>query len=378
MSAELDDGECSAMDLAVRLAVRGHGRVEPNPMVGCVVLARDQTLAGWGLHRRIGGDHAEVEALRRAGEAARGGTLVVTLEPCAHHGRTPPCVDAIERAGIARVVYATADPNAVAAGGAARLRERGIAVVRVDHAGADALNAPFVKRVTTGLPWVCAKWAQTIDGAIAASSGASRWISSERLRRMVHRERGRVDAILTGIGTVKADDPMLTPRHGTVRRMPMRVVVDPEGALDSRSALVRSASAEAPVIDAVLAGARVAKQTGDEGGRRTHDRPGVVVMPYDGSLRSLLAALAASQGASRVMVEAGGGLLGQLEREALVDEWWVVMAPMLAGDARAPRAIRGFEPSDPSAMMRRSLVGLWRRGDEVVLLYRRASAATVE
>lgn len=351
---------------AVRLAARGHGRVEPNPMVGCVVLDARGQPAGWGFHRRIGGDHAEVEALRRAGDRARGGTVIVTLEPCAHQGRTPPCTDAIERAGVVRVIYASADPNPTAAGGADRLRTRGIEALLQPHPAATQLNAPFIHRVTAGLPWVSAKWAQTIDGAIAARSGASRWISSERMRRAVHRQRGRVDAVMTGIGTVLADDPLLTQRSGSRRRVPMRIVVDPEIALPPDSAIVRSASAEAPVIVAAphdsisIAADRVA----------VLNRCGVQVIGHDGSLRHLLASLSARHGVARLLVECGGGLLGALERDGLVNEWWVVVAPRIAGDPMAPRAMRGFEPADPEAMIRRSLVGSWRRGDELLLLYR--------
>jgi len=355
-----------AMSTAVRLAARGHGHVEPNPMVGCVVLDGAGAIAGWGFHRRIGGDHAEVEALRRAGDRARGGTLVVTLEPCSHHGRTPPCTDAIERAGVSRVVFATADPHPDAAGGAARLRERGIAAERRCHSAAEQLNSPFIHRVTTGLPWVSAKWAQTIDGAVAARSGASRWISSDRLRRMVHRERARVDAVITGIGTAIADDPQLTPRGVTLRRVPLRVVVDPELDLSPDSALVRSASPHSPLL---IAAPRDAL-TGAASRVAALERDGVRCFGHDGSLRSMLSHLSREHGVARVLVESGGGLLGALAREGLVNECWVIVAPLIAGDAQAPRPVRGFEPADPQAMMRRTLIQAWRRGDEMVLLYR--------
>lgn len=362
----LDDPLDRAAAMAVRLAVRGHGRVEPNPMVGCTVLDRSGALVGWGFHRRVGGDHAEVEALRRAGERARGGTLLVTLEPCGHHGRTPPCTDAILRAGVSRVIFSTVDPNPVAAGGAAHLRAHGVAAELRRSVLADHLNAPFIHRVTTGLPWLSAKWAQTIDGAIAARSGVSRWISSERLRRRVHRERARVDAVITGIGTVHADDPMLTPRDVAIRRMPLRVVVDPELTISPQSNLVSTASLAAPVVVAAPHDAltRLASRV------RPLEREGLHVLGHDGSLRSMLTELARRHSVSRALVECGGGLLGALAREGLVNECWVIIAPMLAADPQALRAMRGFQPADPEAMMRRALVGSWRCGDEMLLLYR--------
>jgi len=220
------------LDRAVRLASRGHGGAEPNPMVGCVIVDPEGRVVGEGFHARCGGPHAEIEALRAAGGRARGATAVVTLEPCAHRGRTGPCADALIEAGVARVLYAVPDPNPIARGGAARLREAGIAAERVRHAGADELARPFVKRMTTGLPWVSAKWAQSLDGAIALASGESKWISGGRSRAMVHRERGRVDAILTGIGTV------LDRRHRRQElahhhRQRLRVLVfDPDAADD--------------------------------------------------------------------------------------------------------------------------------------------------
>ncbi|MBX3354782.1 MAG: bifunctional diaminohydroxyphosphoribosylaminopyrimidine deaminase/5-amino-6-(5-phosphoribosylamino)uracil reductase RibD [Phycisphaeraceae bacterium] len=361
------EAECidQAISTAVRLAVRGHGHVEPNPMVGCVILASDGREVGRGHHRRLGEAHAEVEALRHAASNARGATMVVTLEPCRHHGRTPPCTDAIIRAGVARVIYATADPNPIAGGGAAALREAGIVAMQRAHPSASALNAPFVHRVTTGLPWVSAKWAQTIDGAIAAHGGASRWISSERLRRMVHRERGRVDAVLTGIGTVLADDPQLTPRGVTKRRTPMRVVFDPELTIPLEAALVASAD-RVPLLIAAHPEAITRRH---DHAARLRER-GVVLIEVEGPLHALLLILARDHGVSRLLVESGGGLLGALERENIINERWVVISPRLAGDPRAPRAIRGFEPATPDDMRRHTLAGAWQRGDEMVLLYR--------
>ncbi len=357
------------MALAVRLAVRGHGRVEPNPMVGCVVLDRHGETAGWGWHRRLGGDHAEVEALRRAGERARGGTVVVTLEPCNHHGRTPPCTEAIVRSGAARVVFAARDPHPAASGGAEALRAAGVETQVRPGRAAELLNAPFLRRVIDGRPWIAAKWAQSIDGAIACRNGESRWISSERLRRAVHRERGRVDAVMTGIGTVMADDPALTARGVTTRRRAIRVVVDPGLAMRPDSALARGASDGPPVL--VAANPSVIAGRADRCAALRSRGVRILELPEVGApLTALVRALASDHGVSRLMVESGGGLLGALWREELVDECWVVVTPRIAGDAMARRPVRGFEPLAVSAMPVRRLVGSWRRGDEMVLLYR--------
>jgi diaminohydroxyphosphoribosylaminopyrimidine deaminase / 5-amino-6-(5-phosphoribosylamino)uracil reductase len=201
------------MARALELAVLGQGHVEPNPMVGCVIVAGEQ-IVGEGWHRRYGGPHAEREALAQAGAAAAGATMYVTLEPCCHHGKTPPCTDAILQAGIRRVVVAHRDPfPQVDGGGIGLLQAAGLDVeVGADGGESRWLNAPYLKLVSDGRPWVIAKWAMTLDGKLAARSGDSRWISGESSRRRVHQLRGRVDAIMVGAGTVRADDPSLTAR----------------------------------------------------------------------------------------------------------------------------------------------------------------------
>src|SRR5262245_30652842 len=198
---------------ALALAEKGRGYVEPNPMVGAVVLDSAGQFAGEGWHQKFGGPHAEVFALAAAGERARGGTLVVTLEPCCHHGKTPPCTDAVLKAGITRVVAAMSDPfPKVAGGGLAILRNAGVEVhVGLCEPQALALNAPYLKLLRTGRPWVHAKWAMSLDGKLATHTGASMWISGEESRRRVHELRGRMDAIIVGRRTV-ADDPLLTAR----------------------------------------------------------------------------------------------------------------------------------------------------------------------
>ena len=243
MTVDRDDRDAELLRLAVRLALRGHGLVEPNPMVGCVVLDASGRIAGLGHHRRVGGPHAEIEALAAAGERARGGSLLVTLEPCNHQGRTGPCTEAILDSGIARMVYGEPDPNPVAGGGARRLADAGLEVVkRDDLEEVRRLNRPFMHRIRTGRPWVVAKWAQTLDGKITGGAGDGRWISSGLSRRLVHRERGCCDAILTGIGTVLVDDPLLNVRDVPSRRTPLRVVVDARLQIPLSSKLVATRS----------------------------------------------------------------------------------------------------------------------------------------
>src|SRR5262245_2742469 len=241
---------------ALVLAERGRGVVEPNPLVGAVVV-REDTLIGEGWHQRYGGPHAEIHALQAAGEAARGATLYVTLEPCCHHGKTPPCTDAILRAGIARVVAAMRDPFPQVSGrGAELLRAVGVAVeMGLCEEAARRLNAPYLTLLTQQRPYVHLKWAMTLDGKIATRTGDSKWISSEASRRRVHELRGRVDGILVGSGTVLADDPLLTARPpGT--RIATRIVLDSQGRTPPTCRLAATAR-EVPTL-VVTAGAEAA------------------------------------------------------------------------------------------------------------------------
>ncbi len=214
------------MARALQLAALAEGSTSPNPLVGAVVLDADGQLVGEGFHARAGGPHAEVGALAQAGERARGGTLIVTLEPCCHHGRTPPCSEAVLAAGIARVVLAMADPNPlVAGGGITRLRSAGLEVIEgVMEAEARRLNHAFLHRVATGRPLGILKWAMSLDGRTALPNGASQWISGPQARGWVHRLRARCDAVIVGGGTLRADDPLLTSR-GQRTPEPLRVVL---------------------------------------------------------------------------------------------------------------------------------------------------------
>jgi len=217
------------LERALELAERGRGTTHPNPVVGAVVV-RDGEVVGEGWHERKGGPHAEVVALEAAGDAARGSTMYVTLEPCAHHGRTPPCVDALVAAGVSRVCYAVADPNPEAAGGAARLAESGVTVEAgvLSDAVAGGPLREWLHKQRTGLPHVTWKFATSVDGRSAAADGSSQWITSAAARADVHRRRGACDAIIVGTGTVFIDDPKLTarlPDGSLAGRQPLRVVV---------------------------------------------------------------------------------------------------------------------------------------------------------
>lgn len=332
------------LDLAARAALRGAGRVEPNPLVGCVIASERGSVLGIGHHRVFGGPHAEVDALasaRRQGHDVRGATAFVTLEPCAHHGKQPPCTAALLAAGIARVVYARPDPNPVAAGGAAFLRSHGVDVALcTTSALALGVSDPFVKRTTTPLPWVIAKWAQTIDGRVATRTGESKWISGALARRRVHALRGRVDAILTGIGTVIADDPMLTARLPTrPRKIATRVVADTGLDLPLESRLATTAR-EFPTL--VACERSMASTTYSAKKRAACDQLGVRLMGVADigiggglDLRELLVKLRAEHAVQTVLVEAGPGLLGSLFEDDLIDEAVVYIAPMMLGDERA-------------------------------------------
>ena len=325
------------MRRALELAERGRGGVEPNPLVGAVVV-RGGEAVGEGWHQRYGQAHAEVNALAAAGGDARGATLYVTLEPCCHHGKTPPCTDAILRAGVTRVVAAMSDPFPEVAGkGADQLRKAGVAVeFGVGEAAARRLNAPYLTLLATGLPYVHAKWAMTLDGKIATRTGDSQWISKEASRRRAHALRGRMDAVVVGIGTALADDPQLTARPPGPRTA-VRIILDSKCRLPPGSVLARTAH-EVPTLVAATAEARAERaaalrQLGCE-----------VLTPPPAGGRTDVKALLAELGRRRmtnVLVEGGAGALGAVLDAGLIDEVHVFVAPVLAGGAEARTAIGG-------------------------------------
>ncbi len=335
-------------------------------MVGCVVLDAAGGFLGAGFHRRCGGPHAEVEALQHAGPRAKGGTLYVTLEPCHHVGRTPPCTAAILAHGIARVVIGCRDPHEASGDGMEALRQAGVDVDVVDHRASTLLTAPFRYRVQTGLPWLEAKWAQTVDGAIATRSGDSQWISSPASRALVHRQRGRVDAIMTGIGTVLADDPQLTARHVRLRRVARRIVIDPNLELPLDSNLIATLS-EAPL-------SVVASPTADAGRRNALESRGVEVLTGETNaetvqLRPALQTLASRHDLTDVLVECGPGLMRYLIKEDLVRALAVFTSPLLMGDQEAIPPLRGLSPLRVIQATRLELAAVHRRDDDVLLRY---------
>ena len=316
------------MRRAIDLASRGAGHVEPNPQVGAVVVAPDGAIVGEGWHAVYGGPHAEVAALAAAGPAARGATLHVTLEPCCHHGKTPPCTAAIIAAGIARVVVAAGDPfPAVAGRGIAALRAAGI-VVETGALEAEAcrLIAPFRKLVETGTPWVIAKWAMSLDGRLAAAPGADRWISSPESRALVHALRGRIDAIAVGIGTVLADDPLLTARPPGPRQ-PLRIVLDSTARLPLTTALVRTAR-EVPVLVAAGPSADAAR-VGALRAAGCEVWQGAAGAPID-RLRELLGELGRRR-ITNLVVEGGPAVLRTLFAAGAADEIQAFVAPRVIG-----------------------------------------------
>lgn len=329
------------MRRALQLAARGLTSTDPNPRVGCV-LVRGGQIVGEGWHERAGGPHAEVQALLQAGSAADGATAYVTLEPCAHTGRTPPCVQALISAGVQRVVYAVADPYPLVNGaGAAALRAAGIEVRgEVLAAESRALNPGFFKRMQSGLPWVRLKLAASLDGRTALADGRSRWITSEGARADVQQFRARSSVILTGSGTVLADDPALNVRLPQTIRQPLRVLLD--GSLQvSPEARIFEPPDEALVFTAIGEGPR----------RAALERRGVrvetVAAAADGrlSLGTILRRLGELQ-ANEVWVEAGAQLAGAWLRAQLVDELVLYLAPTLLGPAARPL----LQMSEPEAL----------------------------
>ena len=349
ISSPLDQ---AMMRRALSLAERGLFTTTPNPRVGCVI-ARDGRIIGEGWHENAGGPHAEVRAL--AGIDAAGASVYVTLEPCAHHGRTPPCVDALIEAKVARVVAALRDPSTDAGGGGERL---GAAGIRFEHGlleeEARELNIGFISRVTRGRPWVRMKIAATLDGRTALEDGRSQWITGDEARRDGHRWRARACAVLTGIGTVRADDPRLTVREVDTPRQPLRVVVD--------SRLEMSPTAR--VLPALVFSGKPGTLAGAE----------VVSLPNAAGKVDLprMLEVLAGRGVNELHVEAGLRLNGSLVREGCVDEFLLYLNPSFLGDA-AQGMLDLAAPAALDARLRLRIVSLDRLGDDLRLLARPAA-----
>jgi diaminohydroxyphosphoribosylaminopyrimidine deaminase/5-amino-6-(5-phosphoribosylamino)uracil reductase len=314
------------MAQALRLAERGLYTTSPNPRVGCVLL-KGNKVVGEGWHERAGEPHAEVHALRAAGDSAQGATAYVTLEPCSHQGRTPPCADALIAAGVKRVVAAMQDPNPLVAGqGIAKLRAAGVVVeCGLMDTAARELNIGFISRMTRGTPWVRSKIAASLDGRTALANGTSKWITGAEARRDVQHWRARSCAVLTGIGTVLADDPRLNVREIETGRQPLRVVLDSElrisasaGILRNGKTLLYTACSERAKLEVIRAsGAEVLTLAGADG-----------KVDLSAVMRDL-----AQRGINEVLVESGRTLNGALLKEGLIDELVLYLAPQLLGDA---------------------------------------------
>lgn len=365
--------DCAHLARAIELAEQGRGRVSPNPLVGAVIVNADGNVLGEGYHSEYGGRHAEVEAIAATGGAdLAGATLYVSLEPCCHHGRTPPCTDAILAAGLRRVVVASDDPSAHAAGrGAGILRDEGVTLVMADTGSelaqrARLLNQPFRKHARTGRPWVLFKSAMTLDGKVATPSGDSKWISGDASRRLAHTWRAECDAVAVGIGTALTDDPQLTARLPSVHRQPRRVVFDSTARLPLDSSLARQAT-ELPVTVVVSRAAPRIAVAGLEAA-------GIEVLVATGEneparVRSALDQLGSARVTS-VLLEGGPRLAGAFLDAGEVDELRLFLAPLVLGARGARDPLEG-QGVDAIADAHRALALDVRRIDEDVLIIAR-------
>ena len=322
------------MASALKLAERGLYTTSPNPRVGCVLVKEDKLL-GEGWHEKAGEAHAEINALRAAGASARGATAYVTLEPCSHHGRTPPCAEALIAAGVARVVIAMQDPNPQVAGqGMARLREAGLVVDNgLMEAAARALNPGFISRMTRGTPWMRSKIAMSLDGRTALNNGDSQWITGAPARRDGHHWRARSCAVLTGIGTVLADDAQLTVREVETPRQPLRVVLDSTLRMPTQARILQGGNTLIYTVAQDVRKISVLKEAGAD----------IVVLPAEHGQVNLQACIKdlAERGCNEILIEAGRSLNGAFMQAGLVDELVMYLAPQLLGDAARGMAALG-------------------------------------
>lgn len=352
------------MRRALLIARRGQGLVEPNPMVGCVIVKRGRVIAE-GYHRVFGGPHAEVNALKQAGKAARGTMVYVTLEPCCHHGKTPPCTEALIAAGVRRVVAAMKDPNPLVSGkGLRKLKAAGIYTgVGLLSDDAAQLAAPFVTYHVHRRPYFILKWAQSLDGKIATRSGDSQWITSLASRREAHRLRARVDAIIVGIETVLADDPDLTARHARPLRTATRIVLDSRLRTPVTARIVRTARATPTLIVTSPAGAKKRLQ------RRRLEDAGceiVTIRTVRGGIDlDALARALHQRRMTNVMIEGGGRVLGSFFDAALADEAMVFVSPRIIGGKSAPGPLGGEGPEMMRNLASSEVVSVRRTGPDL-------------
>ncbi len=352
---------------AIDLAEQARGHTSPNPLVGAVIVRGGETIAE-GFHERAGEAHAEVAAIRAAGGAdLTGATMYVSLEPCAHHGRTPPCTDAIREAGIRRVVVAAEDPSEHASGrGLGILRDDGVEVVIAGGELAERAqlqNQPFRKHARTGRPWILFKSAMTLDGKVATRSGDSRWISGESSRSLAHRWRAQCDAVAVGIGTALADDPRLTARLPDVARQPRRVVFDSLARLPLSSQLVRGAR-EIPLSVVVSRAAPRAATDALE----THGAQVIVATGENepGRIRSALAQLGA-EGVTAILLEGGPRLAGAFLDAGEIDEMRLFLAPLVLGGRTARDPLEGEGVDQIADAVRGLTLGCERIGEDLLI-----------
>lgn len=356
------------MRCAIDLSLRGEGFVEPNPMVGCVIV-RNGRVVGEGWHKKYGGPHAEVHALKAAGANAKGAIAYVTLEPCSHFGKTPPCADALIAAGIKRVVAAVKDPNPLVSGkGFAKLRKAGIRadVGLLKNEASDVL-APFISCQTQCRPYVILKWAQSIDGKIATRTGDSKWITCEESRRAAHALRARVDAVIVGIGTVLADNPDLTARMAKPKRIATRIVLDRFAQTPLKSMLVTSASKSPTMICCGRPAGRNAKAQQRRMAALMKAGCEVRELPLVKNRIDLVALLhdLRMMGATNVMVEGGGQVLGSFFENGLADEAHIFVAPKLIGGSAARASLECMGPQKIDDIIGLRLVSVLPSGVDV-------------
>lgn len=360
----MSSADVKFMKRALTLARKGIGRTSPNPAVGCVIV-KDGIIIGEGWHRKAGGPHAEILALEMAGEAARESDVYVTLEPCCHSGKTPPCSQALIAAGVKRVVAAMADPNPKVNGGGFRALETAGIITNcgVMECEARDINRAFLKHVTTGLPYVTYKCAMTLDGKIATFTGESRWISGEASRRMVHRLRSRCDGIMVGVDTIIADDPQLTVRH-VKGKNPWRIIVDSTLRTPESVKVLSRSLAQKTIIATVEQNPRV---------HLRYLQTGVTIMvckEMNGKvdLEDMLKQLG-QRNIQSILLEGGSRLAGEALSQGLIDECIFFYAPKVIGsDGFSPLAITGISSMDRALLF--NDVTVQRLGDDIVVIAR--------
>ncbi|WP_419470413.1 bifunctional diaminohydroxyphosphoribosylaminopyrimidine deaminase/5-amino-6-(5-phosphoribosylamino)uracil reductase RibD [Candidatus Kuenenia sp.] len=351
------------MALALELAEKGRGMVEPNPMVGAVIVKNNE-IVGKGYHKKYGGAHAEIHAINEGGVNCKGATLYVTMEPCAHYGKTAPCVAAIIGAGIVKVVTTCVDPNPVTSGkGGQQLQAAGITVrMGVMEDQAKKLNAPFFKLIQKGMPYIIVKWAMSIDGKIATVTGDSKWITSEESRRYVHTLRSQVDGVMVGINTVLKDDPLLTCRFNGGRN-PKRIIVDSRASLPLTSTLIKTIQ-QSEIIIAVSKNAPPKKvEILQQSGCRVIETNG----DYDHvDLKELFLKLG-SMRLTNIMVEGGSKIITSLIEERLADKIIVFIAPIIIGGCGDTSPVLGKGVENVCDALKIREVRHYRFSDDIVV-----------